>query len=280
VNREVRRPTVTTFVGLDVSKVATWICVVDEAGKRVWEGSCRTDPRVIDRLVRAHAPERVGLETGRMSTWLWHSLARAGLPVVCMDARHAKAGLELQINKTDRNDAHGLAQMIRAGWYREVQVKSMENHALRALLAVRRSLVGTRVAVANRIRGLLLNLGVALADRYVNLEKRVRAVVPEGSVLDTIVGPLLAVWKTLQVQIRVCQLRCARPPAETSPATGCSRCRAWGPLPPSPLSAWSTMSAASPMPQALAPMWGSRPDAISRVRSTASAASRDVVMRW
>src|ERR1700731_158506 len=84
-------------------------------------------------MVRQHAPGavRVGLETGQLSNWLTLSLRRRGVPVVCMDARHAKAALSLQINKTDANDAFGLAQVVRTGWYREVAVKSMDAHTLR-----------------------------------------------------------------------------------------------------------------------------------------------------
>jgi transposase len=70
------------------------------------------------------------LETGLLSTWLFHELRKQELPVICIDARHAKAALSLRINKTDTNDAHGIAQIVRVSWYREVVVKSMDNHTL------------------------------------------------------------------------------------------------------------------------------------------------------
>ena len=84
--------------------------------------------RGISQTVRTHAPaaERVGLETGQMSNWLTLQLRKLGLPVVCLDARHAKGALSMQLNKTDANDAHGLAQVVRTGWFREVAIKSMD----------------------------------------------------------------------------------------------------------------------------------------------------------
>jgi transposase len=89
-------------VGLDVSLEETAICVLDKTGKVIWRGRCSSDPDAIARTVRDRAPfaVRIGLETGQLSTWLVHSLRRLDLPVVCLDARHAKAALSLQVNKT------------------------------------------------------------------------------------------------------------------------------------------------------------------------------------
>ena len=127
------------FVGLDVSQKDTAVSVVDETGRQVWRGKVRTDPRTIAEVVGRRAPDavRVGLETGPLSTWLWHALSEFGVPIVCMDARHAKAGLAVQVNKTDENDALGLAQLVRTGWYREVTVKSLGSHLLRGVLGAR-----------------------------------------------------------------------------------------------------------------------------------------------
>src|ERR1700720_4181541 len=93
------------YVGLDVSLETTSICVIDDAGAIIWRGKCSSDPDAIAATLRQHAPGavRVGLETGQLSNWLTLSLRRRGVPVVCMDARHAKAVLSLQINKTDAN---------------------------------------------------------------------------------------------------------------------------------------------------------------------------------
>src|SRR4029453_10568445 len=93
-------------------------------------------PKAIAAFVRSKAPEavRIGLESGPTATWLWTELKRLGLPVICIDARHAKAVLKMQINKSDRNDAAGIARIMQTGWFREVRVKDLDIHSVRALL--------------------------------------------------------------------------------------------------------------------------------------------------
>jgi len=113
------------YVGLDVSLKMTTICIVDRAGKIEREGIVPSDPKAIAAFVRQHAPdvERIGLETGPTSTWLWTELNKIGLPIICIDARHAKPALKMQINKSDRNDAVGIARIMQCGWYKEIRVK-------------------------------------------------------------------------------------------------------------------------------------------------------------
>ena len=134
------------FVGLDVSQKLTHVCVVDQKGSVVWRGTCLSTPEDIAATVRAKAPDavRIGLETGPLSTWHWHVLKAMGLPVICIDARHAKAALKMQINKTDRNDAVGIARIMQCGWYKEVRVKDLDSHAVKALLVSRALLVKMR----------------------------------------------------------------------------------------------------------------------------------------
>lgn len=89
-----------SYVGLDVSLKQTAVCVVDQTGEIMREGMIDSDPDTITDFIRATAPnfERIGLETGATSTWLWTELKKRGLPVICIDARHAKAALKMQIN--------------------------------------------------------------------------------------------------------------------------------------------------------------------------------------
>ena len=106
------------YVGLDVSQDQTSICVVDESSRVLWQGKCASTPEAIAATLSSKAPEaeRIGLESGPLSIWLCHGLTALGLPVVCLDARHAKAALKLQLNKSDANDVRGLAQIVRTGW--------------------------------------------------------------------------------------------------------------------------------------------------------------------
>src|SRR3954468_18415312 len=151
------------YVG--VSQDQTSICVVDESGHVLWQGKCASTPEAIAATLSSKAPqaERIGLESGPLSIWLSHGLTALGLPVVCLDARHAQAALKLQLNKSDANDARGLAQIVRTGWYREVAVKGMDAQTLRLLLVARAQLVSQRQALANTVRGLLKTFGLKVA---------------------------------------------------------------------------------------------------------------------
>jgi transposase len=103
-----------TYVGLDVSLKETSVCILRDDGSVVFEGKVATDPAVLARLLRMRASDliRVGLESGPTSAWLTHALAAEGLPVVCLDARHAQAVLSVRPNKSDPGDARGLAEMV------------------------------------------------------------------------------------------------------------------------------------------------------------------------
>ncbi|MGX9148401.1 IS110 family transposase, partial [Mesorhizobium sp. 128a] len=115
-------------IGLDVSMKETAVSIRRE-GERIWRGKCASDPRIIAELVRKRAPaaKRVVFETGPLSVWFYHALRAEGLPAICIDARHAKAALDMAANKTDANDADGLARLAEAGFFREVRVKGFDS---------------------------------------------------------------------------------------------------------------------------------------------------------
>jgi transposase len=191
------------YVGLDVSLEQTSICVVDSNGKALWQGKCASTPEALAAVIRTRAPGvlRIGLESGPLSSWHWHELRKLGLPVVCLDARHAKAALSLQLNKTDQNDARGLAQIVRTGWYREVAVKSVDSQLLRSLLTTRAQLVRMRVDLANQIRGMLKPFGlVAGKGGGRPFMERVRGLVTGGPLYE-IAEALLSAWEAINRQV-------------------------------------------------------------------------------
>jgi transposase len=110
------------FAGLDVSVKETSVCIVDDSGKIVREVKVASEPEALLAVLKgpAYRFKRIGLEAGPLSQWLFSALAEAELPVVCVETRHMQAVLKAQINKTDRNDARGIAQMMRVGLYRPV----------------------------------------------------------------------------------------------------------------------------------------------------------------
>ena len=194
----------THFVGLDVSQKMTAICVVDKDGRRIWRGQCPSVPEHIAVVVRRYAGEdaRIGIETGAMTPWLVHELRNLGLEVVCLDARHARAALKMQINKTDQNDAEGLAQIVRTGWYRSVHVKSFDSHRARALLGARTQLVGMTTRLSNHIRGVLKTFGLLPgAMRGLPFDRKVEALLLDRSDVALIVRPMLVAWRQLREQI-------------------------------------------------------------------------------
>src|SRR5712671_6234041 len=105
------------FAGLDVSVKDTSVCIVDDTGKIVREVKVASEPEALSAVLKSPAYhfKRIGLEAGPLSQWLLSALAEAGLPAICVETRHMQAVLKAQINKTDRNDARGIAQMMRAG---------------------------------------------------------------------------------------------------------------------------------------------------------------------
>src|SRR5215203_3446610 len=122
------------YAALDVSQEATAICLIDESGKVRRQAKVATCPETISQWFAKNAAGlvRIGMETGPLAVWLWNELDAKGLPVVCMDARHANAALKMRPNKTDRNDAAALAQIVRTGWFKHVRIKSRTSYEIRA----------------------------------------------------------------------------------------------------------------------------------------------------
>jgi transposase len=198
------------FAGLDVSVNETSVCIVDDTGRIVREVKVASEPDALLPVLTnpAYHFKRIGLEAGPLSQWLFSALAEAGLPVICVETRHMKAMLKAQINKTDRNDARGIAQMMRAGLYRPVHVKTLRSQKLRMLLTHRKLLQSNAVAIENDLRATLRNFGlkVGVAGK-VKFEARIKELVENLPDLAVLVEPLLIVRRTLREQIGVLQRR-------------------------------------------------------------------------
>src|SRR5258707_7961005 len=131
------------FVGLDVSVKETSVCIVDDGGKVILEQQVPTEPADIIALLTSLGVTygRIGIEAGPLSQWLVNALTAAELPVICVETRHMKALLTAQqINKTDRNDARGIAQMMRVGLFKPVHVKMLVAQEQPMLLTSRKLL--------------------------------------------------------------------------------------------------------------------------------------------
>src|SRR3974390_2851783 len=198
------------FAGLDVSVKETSVCILDDAGKIVKEVKVSSEPKALLKVLTnpAYRFKRIGLEAGPLSQWLLSALAEAGLPVICVETRHMRAVLQAQINKTDRNDARGIAQMMRVGLYRPVHVKTLRSQKLRMLLTHRKLLQSKAIAVDNDLRGTLRNFGlkVGIAGKA-KFEARIKELVENYPDLAVLVEPLLIVRRVLREQIVILHRR-------------------------------------------------------------------------
>ena len=152
------------YVGLDVSLRSCAVCIVNTKGKVVLERELACEVTDVSNWLRkfAHPIERVGFEAVTMSQHLFFGLQAEGFDVVCMEARQVNAALSAMRNKTDKNDARGIAQILRMGWFNPVHMKSREAHGLRALLSSRKALLNKTIDLSNEVRGLLKIFGLRL----------------------------------------------------------------------------------------------------------------------
>src|SRR3954447_14436126 len=210
VNGQKEKRSMDHFAGLDVSVKETSVCIVDDTGRIVREVKVASEPDALLGVLTnpAYRFKRIGLEAGPLSQWLFSALAEAGLPVICVETRHMRSALKAQINKTDRNDARGIAQMMRAGLYRPVHVKTLRSQKLRMLLTHRKLLQSKAIAVENDLRGTLRNFGLKVGMvGAAKFEARIRELVKNLPDLAVLIEPLLAVRRVLREQTDVLHRR-------------------------------------------------------------------------
>ncbi len=189
-------------IGLDVSLKETMISV-RQNGKRIWRGQCPSDPKLLAEVIRKRAPnaKRIVFETGPLSVWFYHALTAEGLPAICIDARHANAALNMAPNKTDANDADGLAHLAEVGFYREVRVKQYDSMLTRTLVSARSQLIKIKTELSNQIRGLMKTFGLIVpkgAGRV--FDANVRRLIAGNSGLERIILPLLETWRSVRAR--------------------------------------------------------------------------------
>ena len=190
------------YIGLDVSMKETAVSIRRD-GERIWRGKCVTDPTAIAALIRERAPtaKRVVFETGPLSVWFYHALRSKGVPAICIDARHAKAALDMAPNKTDANDADGLAHLAEVGFYREVRVKGVDSMLTRTLAAARTRLVRISTELSNQIRGLMKTFGLVVRRRKGGrFEEQVRRLLSGREDLACILLPVLEAWRDVRTR--------------------------------------------------------------------------------
>ena len=201
-----------------IGKISSWWCFTstssimnfDEAGKTIREVKVASEPEAILAVLmdEAFTIERIGLEAGPLSQWLYSGLAEAGLPVICVETRHMKAALSAQLNKSDRNDARGIAHMMRVGLYRPVHVKTLASQKRRMLLTSRQLLQAKALDIENDLRGTLRNFGLKVGMVGVaKFEARIRDLVVDHPDLAAITEPLLIARRVLREQLGVLHRR-------------------------------------------------------------------------
>jgi transposase len=182
----------------------THICVLDHEGAVVKAAAVPTEPKAIVAFLRGEGRRyrRIGVEAGALGAWLYEALTKLGLPLICIETVHASKILKARKrNKTDKNDARGIAEMMRTGLYRVVHVKTGEGRRLRDLLTARKFLRNKIVDTEHNIRSVLLGRGLKMASGYSKtFEKRAQAVITHSNDLDGLLGSMLNVRRAIHAE--------------------------------------------------------------------------------
>ncbi len=175
------------YVGIDVSMKKSSVCIIDEKGNRIQEFEVKTDPHLIVNAIEKTKLdiELLGFESGSLSHFLMQGFRERGAPAVCVDARKMSAILSINVNKTDKNDARGIAQALKAGMFTRVHEKPKKAIDQSSILTMRRCLVNQRKDMKNHIRGILKTYGIRMGS--VGPTKFSESVKIHADVLDPLV---------------------------------------------------------------------------------------------
>src|ERR1700722_12678508 len=188
------------YAGIDVSLEASSVCVIDASGKIVREAKVASEPAALIAWLGSLGLEltRIGLEAGPLSQWLYAGMREAGLVVGLLETRHGSKAFKIMPVKTDRKDAHGIAQLMRLGWFRPVHCKSMAAQETRAMLRARKAGQGKVHAVEMSLRGILRGFGLKVGKTTPRqFEGRIKELVAGHASLEVVATALLAVRAVL-----------------------------------------------------------------------------------
>jgi transposase len=198
------------YAGIDVSLECSSVCVVDGSGKIVREAKVASEPdALVNWFVAAGVPlARVGLEAGPLSQWLHAGLTRAGFAVELLETRHVRAAFRAMPVKSDRNDARGIAQLMRLGWFKPVHCKSIGAQEVRALLSARKLIQAKLQDVENSLRGILRGFGLKVGKTTKrSFPGRIRELVANHDSLEVIGEALLSVHAVLLQEFKAFEKR-------------------------------------------------------------------------
>jgi transposase len=182
------------FAAIDVSLEVSSVCVVDATGRIVREAKVASEPEALAKFFGelGFAIVRIGLEAGPLSQWLHRGLVAAGLPAILIETRHVKAALSAMRVKTDRNDARGMAQLMRMGWFQPVHAKAPLAQEVRALLTARKQLQAKLQDIESSIRGILRGFGLKVGTiGKAGFEARACELAAGHPMLERIIGAML-----------------------------------------------------------------------------------------
>jgi len=209
------------YAGIDVSLECSSLCVVDAVGKIVREAKVASDPEALIAWFGSLGLQvvRIGLEAGPLSQWLYAAMKQAGLAVELLETRHVRRAFETMLVKSDRNDARGIAQLMRHGWFRPVHCKSLPAQEVRALLTARKLVQSKLQDTENSLRGILRGFGLKVGKTTpTRFAGRIKDLVAGHPSLEVIAQAMLAVHAVLQREFKGLEKR-VRLLARSDPST-------------------------------------------------------------
>lgn len=188
------------YAGIDVSLKQSSVCVVDTSGKIIREDKVASDPEALIAWFGSlgFGLARIGLEAGPLSQWLYATMRQTGLAVELLETRHVRDAFKAMPVKSDRNDARGIAQLMRLGWFRPVHCKSIGAQEVRAMLTARKLVQSKLFDIEMSLRGILrgfgLKVGPCTPKRFA---ARIRELVVGQATLEALASSLLTVHEVL-----------------------------------------------------------------------------------